>query len=120
MKNYAQLVDLHAHYAEKGLRILAFPCNQFGAQESGPNEEIKEFTSHLGVHFDMFDRINVNGTNELPLFTFLKKQLSGTFNDNIKWNFTKFLCNRDGVPVKRYAPMTDPFNCIEDIEKELD
>lgn len=118
-KNYKQLQALHAQYAESnGLRILAFPCNQFGSQEPGTNEEIKKFaTEKYGVQFDMFSKINVNGSNADPLYNFLKLKQRGTFGDFIKWNFTKFLCDKDGVPVKRYAPNTEPDECAKDFPK---
>lgn len=106
-------------YAEQGLRILAFPCNQFGSQEPGTNEEIKEFAKGYGAEFDLFSKIDVNGANADPLWAFLKKAKKGTLTDNIKWNFTKFLCNKEGIPVKRYAPNTAPVDIVKDIEKEL-
>ncbi|RMX36863.1 hypothetical protein pdam_00000923 [Pocillopora damicornis] len=106
-------------YAEKGLRILAFPCNQFGGQEPGTEREIKEFVSTYGVEFDMFGKIDVNGSNADPLYVFLKNAKHGTLTNNIKWNFTKFLCDRHGVPVKRYSPTTSPLDIVKDIEKEL-
>lgn len=118
-KNYAQLQELHQSYAEKGLRILAFPCNQFGGQEPGTEREIKEFVSTYGVEFDMFGKIDVNGSNADPLYVFLKNAKHGTLTNNIKWNFTKFLCDRHGVPVKRYSPTTSPLDIVKDIEKEL-
>ena len=113
-------MELDSHYYEKGLRILAFPCNQFGGQEPGSNEKIKNFSQLQGVKFDMFSKIDVNGANAHPLFKFLQIQQPGTLTNAIKWNFAKFLCNKDGIPVKRYAPTTDPFDCVEDIEKELE
>ena len=106
-------------YAEKGLRILAFPCNQFGGQEPGTEREIKEFVSTYGVEFDMFGKIDVNGSNADPLYVFLKNAKHGTLTNNIKWNFTKFLCDRHGVPVIRYSPTTSPLEIVKDIEKEL-
>uniref|UniRef100_A0A913XGN7 Glutathione peroxidase n=1 Tax=Exaiptasia diaphana TaxID=2652724 RepID=A0A913XGN7_EXADI len=118
-KNYTQLQELHQKYAEKGLRILAFPCNQFGSQEPGSNEEIKEFAKGYGAEFDLFSKIDVNGSNADPLWVYLKKAKKGTLTDNIKWNFTKFLCDKEGVPVKRYAPSTAPADIVKDIEKEL-
>lgn len=118
-KNYAQLQELHQSYAEKGLRILAFPCNQFGGQEPGTEREIKEFVSTYGVEFDMFGKIDVNGSNADPLYVFLKNAKHGTLTNNIKWNFTKFLCDRHGVPVIRYSPTTSPLEIVKDIEKEL-
>ena len=83
-------MELNSHYYEKGLRILAFPCNQFGGQEPGSNEKIKNFTQLQGVKFDMFSKIDVNGANAHPLFKFLQTQQPGTLTDAIKWNFAKF------------------------------
>jgi len=119
-KNYAQLAELHASYYERGLRILGFPCNQFGKQEPGTNAEIKEFAIAHGAKFDLFSKIEVNGSNAHPLYKFLKKAQGGTFGDSIKWNFTKFLCNKKGVPVKRYSPTSDPLSAVKDIEAQLD
>lgn len=115
--NYTQLVDLHARYAEKGLRILAFPCNQFGKQEPGDDAQIKAFAEGYGVKFDMFSKIEVNGDGAHPLWKWMKEQPKGrgTLGNAIKWNFTKFLINREGQVVKRYSPMEDPYV----IEKDL-
>uniref|UniRef100_G1MXG3 Glutathione peroxidase n=1 Tax=Meleagris gallopavo TaxID=9103 RepID=G1MXG3_MELGA len=115
--NYTQLVDLHARYAEKGLRILAFPCNQFGKQEPGDEAQIKAFAEGYGVKFDMFSKIEVNGDGAHPLWKWMKEQPKGrgTLGNAIKWNFTKFLINREGQVVKRYSPMEDP----SVIEKDL-
>ncbi|KAJ7328110.1 Phospholipid hydroperoxide glutathione peroxidase, mitochondrial [Desmophyllum pertusum] len=106
-------------YAEHGLRILAFPCNQFGGQEPGTNEEIKEFVKGYDVQFDMFSKIDVNGSNADPLYVFLKNAKHGTLTNSIKWNFTKFLCDKHGVPVKRYSSTVSPLDIEKDIEKEL-
>lgn len=106
-------------YHERGLRILGFPCNQFGKQEPGTNAEIKEFAIAHGAKFDLFSKIDVNGNTAHPLYKFLKKAQGGTFGDSIKWNFTKFLCNKKGIPVKRYSPTTDPLSTVKDIEAEL-
>ncbi|KAI8055733.1 phospholipid-hydroperoxide glutathione peroxidase [Syncephalis plumigaleata] len=106
--NYTQLVQLDQRYREKGLRILGFPCNQFGGQEPGTNEQIKEFVAGYGVEFDMFDKINVNEETE------------GFLLDAIKWNFTKFLIDRNGEPVKRYGPKDEPFSIISEIERLLE
>ncbi|CAC5414520.1 GPX4 [Mytilus coruscus] len=113
------LQALHAKYAEsKGLRILGFPCNQFGSQEPGTEAEIKSFvTDKFGVQFDMFSKINVNGNDGHPLFKYLKHKQGGTLGDFIKWNFTKFLVNKEGIPVKRYAPNTEPNSIEKDFEK---
>lgn len=117
--NYQQLSQLHDKYAEKGLRILAFPCNQFGNQEPGTNAEIKEFAKERCANCDMFSKIDVNGDSSHPLFKFLKKKQKGTFGDKLKWNFTKFLCDKEGIPVKRYAPTTGPMSTTKDVEKYL-
>uniref|UniRef100_A0A8C4SU45 phospholipid-hydroperoxide glutathione peroxidase n=1 Tax=Erpetoichthys calabaricus TaxID=27687 RepID=A0A8C4SU45_ERPCA len=104
------LTQLHATYAEKGLRILGFPCNQFGKQEPGTEEEIKEFAKSYGAEFDLFSKIDVNGPHAHPLWKWMKEQPKGkgTLGNNIKWNFTKFLIDREGKVVKRYSPMDDP------------
>jgi len=119
-KNYAQLNDLHDHYSEKGLRILAFPCNQFGGQEAGTNDEICKFTNQLGVKFDVFSKLEVNGDKAHPLFHYLQNHQTGLLSNAIKWNFSKFLCDRNGIPVARYSPTTEPFSCVDDIERELE
>uniref|UniRef100_A0A8D2L939 Glutathione peroxidase n=1 Tax=Varanus komodoensis TaxID=61221 RepID=A0A8D2L939_VARKO len=115
--NYTQFVELYSRYAEKGLRILAFPCNQFGKQEPGTNEEIKAFAAGYGVTFDMFGKIEVNGDGAHPLWKWMKSQPKGrgSLGNAIKWNFTKFLINKEGQVVKRYSPMDDP----QVIEKDL-
>lgn len=117
--NYEQLQQLHEKYSDKGLRILAFPSNQFGNQEPGTDEDIIEFVKKYGVTFDMFHKINVNGANAIPLYKWLKEKLPGTITNAIKWNFTKFLSDRNGVPFKRYAPNFAPNDIIPDIEKLL-
>lgn len=117
-KNYQQLQELHEKYAEsKGLRILAFPCNQFGNQEPGTEAEIKEFAKKFNVQFDMFSKVNVNGDQAHPLWKYLKHKQSGFLMDAIKWNFSKFLIDKDGQPVKRYAPTTDPLAIEPDLLK---
>jgi len=119
-KNYKQLQALYGELEEKGLRILAFPCNQFGSQEPGTNAEIKEFaTGKYGVTFDMFAKIDVNKDSAHPLWKYLKHKQGGTLIDAIKWNFTKFLVDRQGQPVKRYAPNTEPNSMRADIDKYL-
>lgn len=114
---YEGLEKLHEMYHEKGLSVLGFPCNQFLAQEPGTEEEIKEFCSlTFGVKFDMFSKIDVNGDNTHPLYTYLKENSSGMLGtDLIKWNFTKFLISRDGKVIKRYAPSTKPSEIEQDI-----
>lgn len=106
-------------YAARGLRILGFPCNQFGKQEPDPEPVIKQFADGYGVKFDMFAKINVNGSNALPVYKYLKSQQKGTLGSFIKWNFGKFLCDRDGKPVKRYAPSVQPMDIAKDIEALL-
>lgn len=112
---------LHDEFAEsKGLRILAFPCNQFGKQEPGTNEEIKKFaTEKYNVKFDLFTKINVNGSDADPLWNYLKHKQGGTLGNFIKWNFTKFLVDKQGIPVQRYGPNKSPFEFRGDIEKYL-
>jgi len=107
--NYKQLVEMYNKHSEAdGLRILAFPCNQFGSQEPGTNEEIKAFAGKYGVQFDMFDKIDVNGNNAHPLYEYLKAKQGGTMGSFIKWNFTKFVTNKEGQPVARFGPTDDP------------
>jgi len=107
---------LHNRYNEKGLRVLAFPCNQFAGQEPKSNAEIKKFALNKGAYFDMFCKIEVNGVNTHPLYEYLKYKQGG---NSIKWNFSKFLCNREGVPVKRYGPTDNPLSAEEAIKEEL-
>ena len=111
-------------YAEAdGLRILAFPCNQFGSQEPGTNEEIKAFAAAKGVEFgkgfDFFAKIDVNGKNAHPLWDYLKKKQGGTLTDAIKWNFSKFVIDKEGQPVARFSPMDDPIPKVEEAIKKL-
>ena len=104
--NYNQFIFQHSE--ADGLRILAFPCNQFGSQEPGTNEEIIAFVGKYGVQFDMFDKIDVNGNHAHPLYEYLKSKQGGTLGNFIKWNFTKFVINKEGLPVARFAPTDDP------------
>lgn len=114
------LQKLYEQYRDQGLVILGFPCNQFGNQEPGDEETIAEgCVVNYGVNFPMFAKVDVNGDNAHPLFKFLKKELGGLLGSKIKWNFTKFLINRDGKPVKRYAPITKPESLEKDIKKLL-
>ena len=99
---------------ESRLAILAFPCNQFGAQEPGTNAEIKKFAEGFGVKFDMFEKIDVNGSKAHPLWVFLKEKQGGLFGAGIKWNFTKFVIDKNGNPVARLGPMDDPIPKVED------
>lgn len=118
---YEGLQELHTKYDAKGLSVLGFPCNQFLGQEPGSEEKIKNFCmSSFGVSFDMFAKIDVNGANTHPLYTFLKSNASGLLGSEIiKWNFTKFLVDKKGNVVKRYAPSTTPAQIEADIEKLL-
>lgn len=106
--NYEQLNELHDKHAAAGLKIAAFPCNQFGGQEPGDAQKIQEFCSKVNVKFDLFEKINVNGDDAHPLYKYLKHKNGGFLVDAIKWNFTKFLINKQGIPIKRYAPTDEP------------
>ncbi len=118
---YAGLEALHQRYGEQGLVVLGFPCNQFGAQEPGSAEEIGAFCEkNYGVSFPMFAKIEVNGEHAHPLYRYLKEHARGVLgSEAIKWNFTKFLVDRDGEVVDRYAPTTTPEAIAGDIEKLL-
>jgi glutathione peroxidase len=117
---YEGLQELYQKYQDQGFVVLGFPCNQFRNQEPGSNEEIMEFCStNYGVTFPMFSKIDVNGENAHPLYKFLKSEQSGLITDEIKWNFTKFLVDRNGKPVDRFATTTKPESIEKDIEKLL-
>jgi glutathione peroxidase len=118
---YAGLEALYERYRERGLVVLGFPCNQFGAQEPGDAGEIASFCQkNYGVSFPMFARIEVNGDDAHPLYQYLKKAAPGLLgSEAIKWNFTKFLVDRAGDVVQRYAPATAPDSIADDIEKLL-
>jgi glutathione peroxidase len=117
---YEGLEALYKKYKNRGFEILAFPCNQFGAQEPGNSEEIKNFCKlTYDVSFPMFQKIDVNGENEHPLYQFLKSQEKGLLGKSIKWNFTKFLVDKTGHVVDRFAPTTKPQDLQKDIEKIL-
>ena len=118
---YDGLQKLYETYKDRGFEVLDFPCNQFGGQAPGTNEEIANFcTAGFGTTFDRFDKIDVNGENEDPLYTFLKNSQGGIFGDKIKWNFTKFLIDRQGNVVERYSSQKKPENIAKDIEGLLD
>ncbi|XP_004079224.2 phospholipid hydroperoxide glutathione peroxidase, mitochondrial-like [Oryzias latipes] len=119
--NYTQLTAMHTQYAEQGLRILAFPCNQFGSQEPGTEAEIKEFAKGYNAEFDLFSKIDVNNDTAHPLWKWMKEQPEGKgFMGNfIKWNFTKFLIDKNGQVVKRYAPKDEPFSIKKDLKQYL-
>jgi len=118
--NYAQLQQLHEKYSPD-LAILAFPSNQFMFnQEPGTNEQIKKFAREdKGSKFDLFAKVNINGKSAIPLFQYLRQQQGGLLTDKIKTNFTKFLINKTGKPVSRYAPTTSPLKIEPDIQKLL-
>ncbi len=114
------LQELYDTYAERGLEILGFPCNQFAGQDPGTNDEIRSFCQiNYGVTFPIFEKINVNGKNAAPLYQYLKKQKSGALGSRIQWNFTKFLVDRKGNVVARYAPDVKPEDLKADIERLL-
>jgi len=117
--NYKELNEIYDKYEEKGLKILAFPCNQFMGQEPGCDVDIKEFAKKNNVRYDFFSKIEVNGDNAHPLWKWLKQKMSGFMGSFIKWNFTKFLVNKDGVPVKRFGPSTNPKKMDADIQAIL-
>jgi len=110
---------MYEKYKAQGFVILGFPCNQFGSQEPGSHLEIKGFTQKFGTTWPIFSKINVNGSEAHPIYKFLKSQLTGTLGSSIKWNFTKFLCDRSGKPFKRYGPPSKPLELVPDIEELL-
>ena len=117
---YEGLQDLYEKYQSQGLEILDFPCNQFGHQAPGSDEEITDFCqSRYGVTFRQFKKIEVNGEGEEPLYTFLKSQKKGVMGNQIKWNFTKFLVDRKGNVVERFAPTVTPEKIEEQIKELL-
>ncbi|MHA6246334.1 glutathione peroxidase [Pontibacter sp. CAU 1760] len=117
---YEGLEALYRKHKDDGLVILGFPCNQFGEQEPGGKTEIEQgCLINYGVSFPMFDKVDVNGKDAHPLFKYLKANLGGILGRRIKWNFTKFLIDRNGKPVKRYAPITKPEKLAPTIEKLL-
>ncbi|KAG2410776.1 phospholipid hydroperoxide glutathione peroxidase [Vigna angularis] len=119
--NYTELSQLYEKYKQKGLEILAFPCNQFGAQEPGSNEQIQDFVcTRFKAEFPVFNKVDVNGDSADPLYKYLKSSKGGLFGDNIKWNFSKFLVDKEGKVVDRYAPTTSPLSIEKDLLKLLD
>ena len=114
---YKGLEELYRKYKDQGFEILDFPCNQFGHQAPGSDAEIGEFCSlNYDTTFPRFKKIDVNGSNAIPLYKWLKKQKGGIFGSAVKWNFTKFLVDRNGKVVKRYSPTTPPFKIEKDIK----
>lgn len=118
---YKELQGLYDEFHSQGLEILAFPCNQFGGQEPGTPQQIEAFCStRFGVTFPVFQKTDVNGSNAHPLFEYLKTAAPGLLGtEAIKWNFTKFLVNRHGLPVKRFASASSPASMSADIKKLL-
>ena len=118
---FGGLEELHQTYGKKGLVVLGFPCNQFGAQDPGSNDEIASFCQvNYGVTFPMMAKIDVNGTGADPLYKWLSAEAPGLLGSTaIKWNFTKFLVGKDGQVIKRYAPADPPQALAKDIEKAL-
>ncbi|TXB70269.1 glutathione peroxidase [Phaeodactylibacter luteus] len=116
---YEGLEGLYRKYKDDGLVILGFPCNQFAGQEPGGAEDIASFCElNYGVSFPMFDKVDVNGQHAHPVFKYLKSELGGLLGSRIKWNFTKFVLDRSGKPVKRFAPTAAPEK-IEPVIKKL-
>ncbi len=117
---YDGLQDLYDKYKDQGFEILDFPCNQFAGQAPGSDEEIHTFcTGRFGITFPQFAKIDVNGKDESPLYTYLKKEQKGKLGSKIKWNFTKFLVAKDGSVVARFAPTDTPAKIDEFVSKEL-
>lgn len=117
---YEGLQELYEKHKDDGFVVLGFPCNQFGGQEPGSSEEIKNFcSSKFAVTFPLFEKIDVNGDNAAPLYKYLKSEQSGLITDDIKWNFTKFLIDKNGKPIDRYASQTTPKKIAKDVEKAL-
>jgi glutathione peroxidase len=114
------LEKLYEQYADQGLVVLGFPCNQFGGQEPGDAEQIGAFCQkNYGVTFPMFDKVEVNGDDAHPLFQWLREEKGGMLGSKIKWNFTKFLIGRDGQVIDRFGPTTKPEKLTGDVEKAL-
>lgn len=118
---YKGLEELYEKFKNQGFTVLGFPCNQFGAQEPGNNEEIQQFCEmNFGVKFPVLAKIDVNGDKAEPLYQWLKEEAPGLLGtEMIKWNFTKFLIGKNGKVLKRYAPQEEPKNIVEDIQKAL-
>eukprot|EP01113_Clastostelium_recurvatum_P005138 TRINITY_DN1228_c0_g1_i2.p1 TRINITY_DN1228_c0_g1~~TRINITY_DN1228_c0_g1_i2.p1 ORF type:complete len:191 (-),score=49.40 TRINITY_DN1228_c0_g1_i2:72-644(-) len=118
--HYTQLEEIYQRYKDRGLEILAFPCNQFGKQEPGDTCAIRSFArDSKKATFKIFDKVDVNGKGSHPIFSFLKEKQHGWWTNEIKWNFTKFVIDREGNPVARYSPLTSPEGITSTIEKLL-
>jgi glutathione peroxidase len=117
---YEGLQQLFTTYADRGFTVLGFPCDQFGNQEPGSEDEIAGFCErNYGVSFPMFAKIDVNGADAHPLYEWLKDEQRGLLGGRIKWNFTKFLIGRDGTPIARFAPQKEPAELADDIAAAL-
>jgi glutathione peroxidase len=118
---YDGLEALYQKYKDRGLVVMGFPCNQFGEQEPGTENEIKEFCdTRFKIHFPLYAKVDVNGPNTHPLYAYLKSQQKGLLGtEAVKWNFTKFLVNKNGVVVDRFAPNTSPESLVDPISKIL-
>ncbi len=117
---YAGLEALYQEHRDAGFVVLGFPCNQFGAQEPGTEDEIGEFCQlNYGVSFPMFAKVDVNGDDAHPLFAWLKSEKRGLLGGRIKWNFTKFLIGRDGQVLQRYSPQAEPQSLADDVRAAL-
>jgi glutathione peroxidase len=117
---YSGLQELHDQFDAQGFSVLGFPCDQFGGQEPGSDEEIAGFCErNFGVTFPLFSKVDVNGDDAHPLFDWLRSAKGGLLGNKIKWNFTKFLLARDGTVIGRYAPTTKPEKIAGDIEQAL-
>ena len=116
---YAGFQDLVSAYGKKGLEVLFFPCNQFGSQEPGSNADVKSFAAKQGFKGVMLAKVDVNGPSAEPLFQFMKQKQGGLLTSDIKWNFSKFLVDREGNVVGRYASTATPESLKKDIEKYL-
>lgn len=118
---YEALQRIHESYADRGLVVIGFPCDQFGHQEPGSDDEIAAFCQRdYGVTFTLSTKVEVNGPGTHPVFAALKERAGGAIGSSIKWNFTKFLVSRDGRSVRRYAPTTTPDELVPDIEDLLE
>jgi glutathione peroxidase len=118
---YEGLQGLYAKFKRHGFELLAFPCDQFGHQEPGSDRKIRAFCeTNYGIEFPLFSKVEVNGPNAHPLYQFLKSEKGGLLGNNIKWNFTKFLVDREGNVIERYAPMTTPQRIAPAIEELLE
>ncbi len=117
---FAGLEKIYEKYKDQGFEVLGFPCNQFGGQDPGSNEQIGEYCQrNYGVNFPMFAKVDVKGPNAHVIFRYLTNNSKGILGNGIKWNFTKFLINKKGEVINRYAPTTKPEDIEGDIEKAL-